>query len=280
MVTILTVEPGRRRRLVRRSCPRIRAHGRRRSRSSPSMLVELPGERLRALLRTDPALAASVYPRVLQAVSRRLGGHPAPAARPVRARGVGTTGGPVVVTDERTALRPVPGARPAPRSRRRRPRSRRRSGQRPLVPRPRQPRGADRPAPRGRADRHRPEGRRTAPWSTARSDRVDELPAGIGDEQSPGHYRLVEQQPPAGVRLRRRPAQPQALDVPTGRAAQRRAARRQGRVASSRPRSTRRASPSSACAPASSRRWASRTACSWAARTRTRTTAPGAATRS
>ena len=38
----------------------------------PVKLLELPGERLRATLRADHALAASVYPRVLQAVSRRL----------------------------------------------------------------------------------------------------------------------------------------------------------------------------------------------------------------
>jgi len=38
----------------------------------PVQLLELPGERLRVLLRSDHALAASVYPRVLQAVSRRL----------------------------------------------------------------------------------------------------------------------------------------------------------------------------------------------------------------
>ena len=35
-------------------------------------LLELPGERLRQLLREDHPLAASVYPRVLQAVCRRL----------------------------------------------------------------------------------------------------------------------------------------------------------------------------------------------------------------
>lgn len=35
-------------------------------------LIEFPGERLRALLREDHPLAASVYPRVLQAVGRRL----------------------------------------------------------------------------------------------------------------------------------------------------------------------------------------------------------------
>ena len=35
-------------------------------------LLEFPGERLRGLLREDHPLAASVYPRVLQAVGRRL----------------------------------------------------------------------------------------------------------------------------------------------------------------------------------------------------------------
>ena len=35
-------------------------------------LLEFPGERLRQLLREDHPLAASVYPRVLQAVGRRL----------------------------------------------------------------------------------------------------------------------------------------------------------------------------------------------------------------
>lgn len=35
-------------------------------------LLQMPGHALRALLRADPALAASVYPRVLQAVARRL----------------------------------------------------------------------------------------------------------------------------------------------------------------------------------------------------------------
>jgi CRP/FNR family transcriptional regulator, cyclic AMP receptor protein len=70
MVTILTVEPGD---VVgwsaivpphRGSATAIAIE--------PVRLLELPGERLRALLRSDHALAASVYPRVLQAVSRRL----------------------------------------------------------------------------------------------------------------------------------------------------------------------------------------------------------------
>jgi CRP-like cAMP-binding protein len=38
----------------------------------PVRLLDFPGERLRELLKSDHALAASVYPRVLQAVSRRL----------------------------------------------------------------------------------------------------------------------------------------------------------------------------------------------------------------
>lgn len=38
----------------------------------PVILLELDPKQLRALLRSDHALAASVYPRVLQAVARRL----------------------------------------------------------------------------------------------------------------------------------------------------------------------------------------------------------------
>jgi CRP/FNR family cyclic AMP-dependent transcriptional regulator len=38
----------------------------------PVTLLDFPGERLRQLLREDHPLAASVYPRVLQAVGRRL----------------------------------------------------------------------------------------------------------------------------------------------------------------------------------------------------------------
>jgi CRP/FNR family transcriptional regulator, cyclic AMP receptor protein len=38
----------------------------------PVTLLELPGEKLRQLLRSDHALAASVYPRILQIVGRRL----------------------------------------------------------------------------------------------------------------------------------------------------------------------------------------------------------------
>lgn len=70
MITILTVEPGD---LVGWSAIvapyRGTADG---ITIEPVMLLELPGERLRSLLRADHALAASVYPRVLQAVSRRL----------------------------------------------------------------------------------------------------------------------------------------------------------------------------------------------------------------
>jgi CRP/FNR family cyclic AMP-dependent transcriptional regulator len=70
MVTILTVEPGD----VIGWSSLVPPH---RATSTgvaiePVMLVELPGERLRNMLRSDPALAASLYPRVLQAVSRRL----------------------------------------------------------------------------------------------------------------------------------------------------------------------------------------------------------------
>lgn len=70
MVTILTVEPGD---VVGWSAivPPHRATS-----SSiaiePVVLLELPGNPLRALLRSDHALAASVYPRVLQTVARRL----------------------------------------------------------------------------------------------------------------------------------------------------------------------------------------------------------------
>jgi CRP/FNR family cyclic AMP-dependent transcriptional regulator len=70
MVTILTVEPGD----VLGWSAIVPPH---RATSTsvaiePVTLLELPGERLRALLRSDHALAASVYPRVLQAVARRL----------------------------------------------------------------------------------------------------------------------------------------------------------------------------------------------------------------
>jgi CRP/FNR family transcriptional regulator, cyclic AMP receptor protein len=70
MVTILTVEPGD---VVGWSAivPPHRA-------SSTAIAIEpvqvlvLPGDGLRNLLRSDPSLAASVYPRVLQTVARRL----------------------------------------------------------------------------------------------------------------------------------------------------------------------------------------------------------------
>jgi CRP-like cAMP-binding protein len=70
MVTILTVEPGD----VLGWSAIVPPH---RATSTsvaiePVTLLELSGERLRALLRSDHALAASVYPRVLQAVARRL----------------------------------------------------------------------------------------------------------------------------------------------------------------------------------------------------------------
>ena len=37
-----------------------------------AQVLELSGDRLRAALRADPILAATLYPRILQAVSRRL----------------------------------------------------------------------------------------------------------------------------------------------------------------------------------------------------------------
>lgn len=70
MVTILTVEPGD---IVGWSA--IVAPHRATSvviAIEPVTLLEFSGERLRSLLRADNALAASVYPRVLQAVGRRL----------------------------------------------------------------------------------------------------------------------------------------------------------------------------------------------------------------
>ncbi len=70
MVTILTVEPGD---IVGWSAvvPPHRATANAVA-IEPVRLLELPGERLRVLLRSDHALAASVYPRILQAVGRRL----------------------------------------------------------------------------------------------------------------------------------------------------------------------------------------------------------------
>jgi len=70
MVTILTVEPGD---IVEWSAivPPYRGTADAIA-IEPVRLLQLPGERLRLLLRADNALAASLYPRVLQAVSRRL----------------------------------------------------------------------------------------------------------------------------------------------------------------------------------------------------------------
>jgi len=70
MVTILTVEPGD---LVGWSAlvPPHRATSECVA-VEPAVLLAFRGEDLRATLRTDHALAASVYPRVLQAVARRL----------------------------------------------------------------------------------------------------------------------------------------------------------------------------------------------------------------
>jgi CRP/FNR family transcriptional regulator, cyclic AMP receptor protein len=70
MITILTVEPGD---VVGWSAivPPHRATATSIA-IEPARLLELPGEALRAMLRADHALAASVYPRVLQAVGRRL----------------------------------------------------------------------------------------------------------------------------------------------------------------------------------------------------------------
>lgn len=70
MVTILTVEPGD---VVGWSAI-VPPH---RATSTciaiePVRLLAMPGEALRALLRADHALAASLYPRVLQVVGRRL----------------------------------------------------------------------------------------------------------------------------------------------------------------------------------------------------------------
>ena len=70
MVTILTVEPGD---VVGWSAVVPPHRGTANAVAiEPVRLLELNGERLRALLRSDHALAASVYPRILQAVSRRL----------------------------------------------------------------------------------------------------------------------------------------------------------------------------------------------------------------
>ncbi len=70
MVTILTVEPGD---IVGWSAlvfpHRATSVG---IAIEPVSLLDFPGERLRRLLREDHALAASVYPRVMQAMGRRL----------------------------------------------------------------------------------------------------------------------------------------------------------------------------------------------------------------
>ena len=70
MVTILTVEPGD---VVGWSAivPPHRATATAIA-IEPVRLVELPGDDLRDLLRADHGLAAAVYPRLLQAVGRRL----------------------------------------------------------------------------------------------------------------------------------------------------------------------------------------------------------------
>ncbi len=70
MVTILTVEPGD----VIGWSAIVPPH---RSTSTvvaieDAEILELSGDRLRSALRADPILAATLYPRVLQAVSRRL----------------------------------------------------------------------------------------------------------------------------------------------------------------------------------------------------------------
>jgi CRP-like cAMP-binding protein len=70
MVTILTVEPGD---VIGWSAV-VPPH---RSTSTvvaieDVQILELAGDRLRAALRADPILAATLYPRILQAVSRRL----------------------------------------------------------------------------------------------------------------------------------------------------------------------------------------------------------------
>jgi len=70
MVTILTVEPGD---VVGWSAVVPPHRGTATAVAiEPVRVLELPGVDLRALLRSDHALAASVYPRLLQAVSRRL----------------------------------------------------------------------------------------------------------------------------------------------------------------------------------------------------------------
>ena len=106
MVTILTVEPGD---VVGWSAV-VPPH---RATSTgiaiePVTLLELPGERLRQLLRADHAARCVRLPA--RAPGRRPPpvGHAPPAPRPVRARGVGTARGAVVVTDERLPYAPYP----------------------------------------------------------------------------------------------------------------------------------------------------------------------------
>ncbi len=70
MVTILTVEPGD---ILGWSAVVPPHRGTANAVAiEPVRLLNFEGERLRALLRSDHALAASVYPRILVAVSRRL----------------------------------------------------------------------------------------------------------------------------------------------------------------------------------------------------------------
>ena len=70
MVTILTVEPGD---VVGWSAVVPPYRGTDDAVAiEPVSLLQLPGERLRLLLRADTALASSLYPRLLQVVGRRL----------------------------------------------------------------------------------------------------------------------------------------------------------------------------------------------------------------
>jgi CRP-like cAMP-binding protein len=70
MVTILTVEPGD---VVGWSAVVPPYRGTDDAVAiEPVRLLQFPGDELRLLLRADTALAASLYPRLLQAVSRRL----------------------------------------------------------------------------------------------------------------------------------------------------------------------------------------------------------------
>ena len=70
MVTILTVEPGD---VVGWSAVVPPYRGTDDAVAiEPVRLLQFPGEQLRLLLRADAVLAASLYPRLLQAVSRRL----------------------------------------------------------------------------------------------------------------------------------------------------------------------------------------------------------------